>query len=49
MPKRWVVKHTHAWNEPCWRLVMHHDRSILITTARVWFAQVRMLVSRLAV
>ena len=49
LPKRWVVERTHAWNERSRRLVMHHDRSTLIATAWVWFAQARILVSRLAV
>ena len=49
LPKRWVVERTHAWNERSRRLVMHHDRSTLIATAWVWFAQARILASRLAV
>ena len=49
LPKRWVVERTHAWNERCRRLVMHHDRNTLIATAWVWFTQAHMLVSRLAV
>ena len=27
MPKRWVVERTHAWNERCRRLMIHHDRA----------------------
>ena len=49
LPKRRVVERTHAWNERCRRLDMHHDRSTLIVTARVWFAKAHILVSRLAV
>jgi len=49
LPKRWVVERTHAWNERSRRLVIHHDRSTLIAAASVWFAQARILVSRLAV
>ena len=49
LPRRWVVERTHAWNERCRRLVMHHDRSALIATAWHWFAHARMVVSRLAV
>jgi putative transposase len=48
LPKRWVVKRTHAWNER-WRCrVMHHDRKTSISTAWVWLAEARILLSRLA-
>lgn len=46
--KRWVVERTHAWNERARRLVMHHDRSIWASVAWVWFAESRMLATRLA-
>ena len=48
LPKRWVVERTHAWNERCRRLVMHHDRSSFIATAWVWLAEARILATRLA-
>ena len=48
LPKRWVVERTHAWNERCRRLVMHHDRKCSISEAWVWFAEARILASRLA-
>ena len=48
LTKRWVVERTHAWNERCRRLVMHHDRSTLIATAWVWLAEARILANRLS-
>jgi transposase len=48
LPKRWVVERTHAWNERCRRLVMHHDRKCSISAAWVWFAEGRLLAARLA-
>ena len=48
LPKRWVVERTHAWNERCRRLDMHHDRSSFIATAWVWLAEARILATRLA-
>ena len=48
LPKRWVVERTHAWNERCRRLVMHHDRRTSISAAWVWLAEARILLSRLA-
>lgn len=48
LPKRWVVGRTHAWNE-CWRrMVMHHDRKTIISTAWVWLAEARILLGGLA-
>lgn len=47
LPKRWVVERTHAWNERARRLIVHHDRSIDVSTAWVWFAESRMLVRRI--
>lgn len=46
--KRWVVERTHAWNERCRRLIMHHDRSLSVATAWVWLAEARILAARLA-
>lgn len=46
--KRWVVERTHAWNERCRRLIMHHDRSLSVATAWVWLAEARILATRLA-
>ncbi|BEP84962.1 MULTISPECIES: IS5 family transposase [unclassified Variovorax] len=48
LPKRWVVERTHAWNERWRRMVMHHDRNTSISTAWVWLAEARILLSRLA-
>jgi hypothetical protein len=48
LPKRWLVERTHAWNERTRRLIMHHDRTIEISTAWVWLAEVRLLLRRLA-
>ena len=48
LPKRWVVERTHAWNERWRRMVMHHDRKTSISTAWVWLAEARILLSRLA-
>lgn len=47
LPKRWVVERTHAWNERCRRMVMHHDRKTSISCAWVWLAEARILLSRL--
>lgn len=46
--KRWVVERTHAWNERCRRLIVHHDRSDWAPLAWVWLAEARMLATRLA-
>lgn len=46
--KRWVVERTHAWNERCRRLVVHHDRSDWAPVAWVWLAEARILATRLA-
>ena len=48
LPMRWVVERTHAWGERCHRLIMHHDRKIITSTAWVWFAQAQILLHRLA-
>lgn len=48
LSKRWVVERTHAWNERWRRMVMHHDRRSLISTAWVWLAEARILLNRLA-
>ncbi|AST26534.1 IS5/IS1182 family transposase [Ralstonia pseudosolanacearum] len=48
LPKRWVVERTHAWNERCRRMVMHHDRKTSVSTAWVWLAEACILLSRLA-
>ena len=48
LPKRWVVERTHAWNERCRRLLMHHDRSPKIAESWVWLAQAGILLRRLA-
>jgi putative transposase len=45
--KRWVVERTHAWNERCRRLIMHHDRSTSIACTWVWLAEARILLARL--
>jgi putative transposase len=45
---RWVVERTHAWLERNRRLVMHHDRKPVYSTAWVWLAQARLLLNRLA-
>ncbi len=39
LPKRWVVEHTHAWNERARRLIMHHDRLPAVSEAWVWLAK----------
>ncbi len=49
LPKRWVVERTHAWNERARRLIAHHDRSNWAATAWIWFAEARILATRLAV
>lgn len=46
--KRWVVERTHAWNERCRRLIVHHDRSDWAPLAWVWLAEARILATRLA-
>lgn len=46
--KRWVVERTHAWNERCRRLIVHHDRSGWAPLAWIWLAEARILASRLA-
>lgn len=48
LPKRWIVERTHAWNERARRLIMHHDRSMAVSTAWVWLAESRMLVRRIS-
>ncbi len=48
LPKRWVVERTHAWNERARRLMAHHDRSNWAAVAWVWFAEARILATRLA-
>lgn len=48
LAKRWVVERTHAWNERCRRLIMHHDRNSAISVAWVWLAEACILASRLA-
>ena len=48
LPKRWVVERTHAWNERCRRLIMHHDRLLSVSEAWVWLTGARMLAGRLA-
>jgi transposase len=48
LPKRWVVERTHAWNERCRRLTMHHDRSSKIAESWIWLAQAGILLRRLA-
>lgn len=48
LPKRWVVERTHAWNERARRLMAHHDRSNWAATAWIWFAEARILATRLA-
>jgi putative transposase len=48
LPKRWVVERTHAWNERARRLMAHHDRSNWAAIAWVWFAEARILATRLA-
>ena len=48
LPKRWVVERTHAWNERWRRVVMHHDRKTSISTAWIWLAEARILLSRIA-
>lgn len=48
LPKRWVVERTHAWNERCRRLLMHHDRSSKNAESWVWLAQAGILLRRLA-
>lgn len=47
LPKRWVVKRTHAWVERSRRLIMHHDRAVRTSVAWVWLAEARMLARRL--
>jgi len=47
LPKRWVVERTHAWNDRSRRLLAHHDRSTMISTAWVWLTEARILASRL--
>jgi putative transposase len=47
LPKRWVVERAHAWNERWRRMVMHHDRKTIGSTAWVWLAEVRILLARL--
>ena len=46
--KRWVVERTHAWNERCRRLIVHHDRSEWAPLAWIWLAEARILATRLA-
>lgn len=48
LPKRWIVERTHAWNERARRLIAHHDRSNWAATAWIWFAEARILATRLA-
>ena len=48
LPKRWVVERTHAWNERARRLMAHNDRSNWAATAWIWFAEARILATRLA-
>jgi transposase len=48
LPKRWVVERTHAWNERCRRLLVHHDRSSKIAESWIWLAQAGILLRRLA-
>jgi len=48
LPKRWVIERTPALNERWHRMVMHHDRKTSISTAWVWLAKTRILLSRLA-
>ncbi|QHI99504.1 IS5 family transposase [Xylophilus rhododendri] len=45
-PKRWIVERTHAWNEKCRRLVMHHDRTDSSSAAWIWLRQTCQLVRR---
>jgi putative transposase len=44
----WVVERTDAWTERWRRTVMHHDRKLAFSTARVWLAEARMLFNKLA-
>ncbi len=46
--KRWVVERTHAWNERCRRLIVHHDRSDWAPLAWIWLAEARILATRLS-
>ncbi|HWM92603.1 MAG TPA: IS5/IS1182 family transposase, partial [Thermoanaerobaculia bacterium] len=39
---------THAWNERCRRLLIHHDRSSKIAASWIWLAQAGILLRRLA-
>lgn len=48
LPMRWVIERTHAWTERWRRTVMHHDRKLTVSAARVWLAEARMLLNRLA-
>jgi transposase len=48
LPKRWVVERTQAWNERARRLMAHPDRSHWAAVAWVWFAEARILATRLA-
>ena len=48
LPKRCVVKRTHAWGERWRRMVMHHDRKTSISAAWVWLAEAGVLLSRIA-
>ena len=47
LPKRWLLDRTHAWYERCRRLIMHHDRLLLMSQAWVRLTCARMLARRL--
>lgn len=49
LPKRWVVERTNAWNDRPRRLAKDQDRTLLSSTAWIWFAEGRRLLRRLAV
>ncbi len=47
LPKRWVIERTNAWNSRPRRLVKDQDRTLLSSTAWIWFAEGRRLLRRL--
>jgi len=48
LPERCVIERTGAWSERSRGLLMHHDRPITTAASRVWLAQARRLMRRLA-
>lgn len=47
LPKRWVIERTNAWNDRPRRLVKDQDRTLVSSTAWIWFTEGRRLLRRL--